>query len=256
MFLFALFPVVLPAVAIVVAVTAVIGASKKDRERSEVWARWAAARGWGYLPMWPQMTRAHVGGPFGRGGSRRADRGFWGNFDRVPVFGFRYRYTVSNGKSSQTYTFLVAGVRFPGTNFPSLSLKRESGILFGRDKDLQFENQQFNETWHVKSASPRFAHDVMHPRAMEYFMGPLPYFEQLWFSGDTLFASVKGDPDPLHVDAHLRMLTKFVSLLPAHMLRELRAQRFTPDLSGPGVRLEEQQRRMRHLEVRWAHPRR
>lgn len=179
------------------------------------------------------MARAHGGGPFGRGGSRRADRGFWGTFDQVPVFGFRYRYTTSSGKSTQTHHFLVTGIRFPGARFPPMSLAYESSVLFGRNKDFQFENQQFNETWHVKSASPRFAHDVLHPRAMEYLLGPVPPFHQLWFSGDAVFASITGDPDPL---------------------RELRAKGFEVDNSGPGVSLAVQRRRMQHLATRWARP--
>ncbi|MEO7588485.1 MAG: hypothetical protein ABIS84_10725 [Arachnia sp.] len=239
-----MFPFVLFPVMIAIAVVVGVGASRKDKERSDVWMRWAAARDWGFLAEWPQMVGSFTGGPFGRGSARRADRGFWGTFDGVPAFGFRYRYTTSSGKSSQTHTFLVAGIRFPGADFPPMSLSRENGVLFGRDKDLQFENQQFNETWHVTSPSPRFAHDVLHPRAMEYLMGPTPPFDQLWFCGDVMFAHVPGDPDPTIADGLLRLLTDFVDLLPSHLLREVGAQDCDVDDSGPGVSLAEQRRRM------------
>lgn len=255
MFLLALFPFAFITSMAAAAIGFTIHMSRKDRERSDVWARWATARDWGFTATWPQMVQAFTGGPFKRGSSRRADRGFWGTFDRVPVFGFRYRYTVSSGKSSQTYRFLVGGIRFPGATFPPMALTYESSILFGRDRDLQFENQQFNEKWHVKSPSARFAHDVLHPRAMEHLMGPVPPFGQLWFSGDTMLASISGDPDPLRIDAHLRMMTQFASLLPTHLLREVGTQTFDVDESGPGVTLAEQQRRMEALAARQVHSR-
>ncbi|RMB61976.1 hypothetical protein [Tessaracoccus antarcticus] len=240
-------------VMIAVSVVVAVSASRKDRERNDVWQRWAAAREWGYAPTWPQVVGAFTGGPFGRGSLRRADRGFWGTFDGVPVFGFRYRYTVSSGKTSHTYPLLLAGIRFPGAAFPPMELIHEGDLLFGRDKDLQFENQQFNETWNVTSPSARFAHDVLHPRAMEYLMGPMIPFKHLWFCGDVLFVSVSGDPAPTMADGLLRLMTDFVDLLPSHLLREVGATDPQVDDSGPGVSVEEQQRRMADIAAQQAY---
>ncbi len=242
-----MFPLVVVPLVLVAAGVLAANLATRDRERSAVWQRWVHARNWEHLSSWPSMVNAHQGGPFGKGGRRRADRGFIGTFDRLPVFGFRYRYTVSSGKSSQTYSFLVCGVRFPGAAFPPLRILHESGIIFGRDKDLQFENVQFNEYWHVKSPSPRFAHDVLHPRTMEYLMGPLPRFGELWFDRDVMFAVIPGDPAPGMVDALLRTLTGFSALLRPHLLREVGTAARDVDSSGPGVSLAEQERRMAQL---------
>ena len=236
---FLFFPVI-----VAVVVGAIASASRNDRQRSDVWAMWAAARGWGYTRDWPQMATSHSGGPFNKGGGRRADRGFWGTFDKVPMFGFRYRYTVSSGKSSQTFPFLIAGIQFPGGFFPDMSVARESNYLFGRHNDLQFENQQFNDAWRVKSTSARFAHDVLHPRAMEFLMRQPCRFDQLWFSRDVLFVCISGDPHPEAADGLMRLLSDFIDLLPSHLLHEVRATDREVDESGPGVSLAEQRRRM------------
>ena len=230
---------------IVAAILIGIGSDRRDRARSAVWQRWVRARNWQYVPDWTTIAEEYDGGVFHRGRQRRADRGFLGTFDALPVFGFRYRYTVSSGKSRRTVTHRVCGVRFPGAHFPPLRILRESGVLFSRD--LQFENVQFNQCWHVKSPSPRFAHDVLHPRAMEYLMGPLPQFGELWFSKDAVFMAVSGDPAPALVDAHLRMLTGFADHLRPHVLEEVGSLHRQVDDSGPGVSLAEQDRRMRLL---------
>lgn len=238
---------VIPMMFIVAGVIAV-SRTRQDKHLNAVWRRWSQARSWQYLPVWESMVNAYAGGPFNKGGRRRADRGFMGTFDGLPVLGFRYRYTVSTGKSSSTYTHRICGVRFPGAHFPPLRILRESGVLFGRD--LQFENVSFNEYWHVKSPSPRFAHDVLHARAMEYLMGPLPAFVEIWFSHDVMFVSVHGDPAPALVDTHLRMLTGFADQLRRHVLEEVGTAHRVVDGSGPGVSLAEQERRIMLLEQR------
>lgn len=251
----------IPLIALVPVAGAVAGAvawvskmSKRERERNRVWASWAHARQWGYTAAWPQMVHQFRQGPFGRGTSRIADRGFWGRFDNIDVFGFRYRYTVSSGKSSTTTYQVVTGMQFPGANFPPFELSREGLFNFGADVD--FENADFNERWRVSSPSARFAHDVINPLAMQLLMGPLPPFHQLWFEGDALLVSAVGDPDPLQVDAQLRMLTRFAGLLPHFLLEEVGGDAVHPDLSGPRVSMAEQRRRMVNWQRRTAAQRR
>ncbi len=243
-----MFPLIFMPLMLIVAGVIAVSRGRQDKHLNTVWRRWSQARNWHYLPVWEAMVDAHTGGPFHKGGRRRADRGFMGTFDGLPVFGFRYRYTVSSGKSSHTHTHRIFGVRFPGAHFPPLRILRESGVLFGRD--LQFENVQFNEYWHVKSPSPRFAHDVLHASAMEYLMGPLPAFVEIWFSHDVMFVSVHGDPAPVLVDAYLRLLTDFSDQLRRHVLEEVGATDRVVDGSGPGVSFAEQERRMLLLEQR------
>ncbi|GAB3813384.1 hypothetical protein GCM10028820_08030 [Tessaracoccus terricola] len=261
-------PLILPLLAPLLAVAPVAGVvagavaltkhmGKRARERDRVWASWAHARQWGYAPQWPQMAHQFQRPPFGRGRNRTADRGFWGRFDNIEVFGFRYRYTVKSGDSSTTIVQLVTGTRFPGADFPPFTLSREG--MFNLGNDVEFENADFNQRWRVDSPSARFAHDVVHPRTMQLLMGPVPPFQQLWFERDALMVSTLGDPGPLQVDAQLRMMTRFAGLLPSFLLREVGGDPVRTDLSGPRVSMAEQQRRMvnwqrRDAEQRAAQP--
>lgn len=242
-----LLPILIPlALPIGLGLALVAYQKRRQSDRDRLWAGWAAARNWGYTPSWPAMVHRFRHHPFGMGSSRTASRGFWGRFDNVDVFGFNYRYMTSNGKSTTTVEHLVAGVRFPGARFPQLTIARQGTIFMG-GRDIQLENEAFNKAWYVNGPSKRFGHDIMHPRAMHFLMGPVPPFTRMWFDGDVLFASLLGDPDPIRTDAHLRMLAQFAGLIPDFTLRELGAAGgVTPDLSGPGVPLGEQQRRMHH----------
>lgn len=243
----------MPLVALIGAGAYLVGRLRDhERERSRVWASWAHARGWGYRHTWPELVHQFRDRPFGRGTNRVADRGFWGRFDGVDVFGFRYGYTVSTGKSSTRIHAVITGLRFPGARFPPLQVTREGPFPLG--SDVQFENEAFNRAWRVTSPAPRFAHDVVNPRVMHLLLGPLPPFDRLWFEGDALLVASLGDPDPLHVDAQLRMMTRLAGLLPAFLLREVGGRPVTTDLSGPRVSLVEQQRRMLQWRRRVAPP--
>ncbi|GAB3822093.1 hypothetical protein GCM10028820_31710 [Tessaracoccus terricola] len=60
------------------------------------------------------------------------------------------------------------------TTFPFHELSFNWG-MFG--KKLSFESTAFNDAFKVRSPSARFAHDVVHPRQMEYFLRsrPVPF---------------------------------------------------------------------------------
>ncbi|MGA4670237.1 hypothetical protein ACPCG0_10665 [Propionibacteriaceae bacterium Y1923] len=214
---------------------------RQQRQLDSLWAGWARARGWGYREQWPQMVDRFKGPPFGTGSQRKANRGFWGRFDNVDVFGFQYSYLVQSGKNSHTVQQQVCGVRFPGAKFPPVRVTPET--LFNAGKDIDFENHAFNAFFHVTSPSPRFAHDVLHPRAIELLMRTSPA-SVLWLEGDALLSSITGERTPAQVDAQLRQLTEFAGLLPNFLLNLVGGVPVSPDLSGPGVSHEEQHRRM------------
>lgn len=220
---------------------------QQKQDRDSVWARWAHARGWRYRQQWPEMVHRFALRPFGVGSGRRAERGFWGRFDNVEVFGFHYTYVVRSGDNTQVVQQFITGTRFPGAFFPPVRVMPES--LFNPGEDIQFENAAFNAMFHITGPSKRFAHDVLHPRAIELLMRTPPA-SVLWLEGDVLLSSVVGDPDPLRIDAQLRQLTEFAGLLPNFLLKEVGGRPVNPDLSGPGVSQEEQHRRMLALQPR------
>lgn len=175
------------------------------------------------------MFRGH---PFGRGSSRRASLGFRGNFDGLPAGGFRYQYTVKSGKNSTTYTFTILFVRVPGARFPRMDFQQENWGTRTFSRDIQFEDAEFNRMWHVTSESARFAHDVIHPRMMEFMKRERPS-GSFSFQGDYLVAAVKNTVQPEAVDSYLRFLSQVVGRLPRFVLDEVGAQTVVVNRNGP-----------------------
>lgn len=98
-----------------------------------------------------------------------------GTNDGLPVEGFEHHwkttrtetYTDSQGRT-QTRTVtdhhseVVCAVTVP-FRFMDLSVNGK-----GRGQKVQFESEQFNDRFKVKTAHPKFAYDVIHPRTMEW----------------------------------------------------------------------------------------
>lgn len=110
---------------------------------------------------------------FQQGHSRCAPNIMNGTHAGRSVSCFDYQYTVGSGKNSHTYYFLCALVPTP-VPFARLCVRPESvadrvfGFLGARD--LQLESDEFNRRFHIECDYPRFAFDVLHPRAMEMLL--------------------------------------------------------------------------------------
>jgi len=104
-----------------------------------------------------------------------------GSNDGLPVEGLVHRWktrrtehhTDSEGRShTRTVTDhhdeTVAAVTLP-VAFPLLSLDAGRG-----GERVRFESEEFNDRFDVRTTSPRFAHDVIHPRTMEFLMAVPP----------------------------------------------------------------------------------
>lgn len=203
------------------------------------WSGWAHARGWEFIPKWQGIIEVFRGHPFGRGSSRRASLGFRGNFDGLPAGGFRYQYTVKSGKNSTTYTFTILFVRVPGARFPRLDFQPENWATRTFGRDIQFEDAEFNRLWHVKSDTARFAHDVIHPRMMEFLKREMPS-GSFWFQGDYLVCAIKNVVQPEGIDPYLRFMSQIVGRLPRFVLDEVGAQAVVVNRSGPSPVVSQQ----------------
>ncbi len=187
----------------------------------ERWRSWVTSRRWEFLQSWPGMVRLFRGGPFGVGSGRRASLGFWGTFDGQSAGGFRYQYTTGSGKNRTTHHRQVLFVQIPGARFPRLELARETLLTRAFVRDVQFEDAEFNRMWDVRGGDPKFTHDVVHPRMMEFLKRlEIPEMETLWFEDDCLLVSVHGYLAPDVVDGYLRMLTRSLSHLPPFVLNQ------------------------------------
>lgn len=236
----------------VLVVAAIAFGLRHRAKQKRMWRNWAVARNWGSHDTWPGILEYYRKGELmpSRGGT--ASYGYEGVFDGQAVAGFEYRYTTGSGKNRSTTYKHISMVRIPGAQFPGLTLCREtfmSRLLGGRD--IQFEDNEFNKNWFVKGDVPRFAHDVVHPRVMQWLNSrAVPPMSMLWFDRDAIILSSTRATKPDLVDFNLRFLTSLTATVPRHVWEDLGVR--VPPLvtdEGPGVPLSEQQRRIASYNV-------
>lgn len=172
-----------PLIFVLVVVLVVVGAYyawEAEKKRRAAFASFAAAKGWGYSPDDPHGLDGRWDCfPFDRGHSRQATNVITGTADGgLPMVAFDYRYkettTDSKGNSSTTtYRFAVCVVRLP-CQLPDLYVGNENfltriGSAIGIE-DIEFESDDFNRAFRVKSDNPKFASDLLHPRMMELLL--------------------------------------------------------------------------------------
>ncbi len=104
-----------------------------------------------------------------------------GHNDGLPIEAFVHRwktqrtetYTDSEGRVqtrtvTDSHSEILTAVSLPFT-FPLLSV----GGGWGGEK-VRFESEEFNDRFKVRTDSPKFAYDVIHPRTMEFLMAVRP----------------------------------------------------------------------------------
>jgi hypothetical protein len=153
-------------------------AQAKKKRREQIGA-FAARHGFQLLPEEPGgcLTGGLFGGglsgvggrliqmfdgfqPFGVGDSRRADVIVIGEAGPRTFYFFEYQYSTGSGKNRTTHHHGIAAVRVP-MMFKKLSLRPEGvfdriGAVFGFD-DIQFESEEFNRQYSVRSADQKFS---------------------------------------------------------------------------------------------------
>lgn len=99
--------------------------------------------------------------------------------------------------------------------WPQLSVG-EGGFWKAGEK-IRLESEAFNDTFHVRTADPRFAYDVLHPRQMEYLMAVHPpHFE---VAGSTL--RVRSHHDEHWIAATAGQLEGFLARVPSWVWKNL-----------------------------------
>lgn len=153
---------------------------QQEQKRRAALASFAAAKGWTFAIADPYgLDQRWQGLPFGRGDDRDASDVFTGTAPNGnPLLAFDYKYvehsTDSKGnRTSTTYRFAVCVVRLP-CQLPALHVGKENmltriGSAVGI-ADIEFESEDFNRAFRVKCDDPKFASDVLHPRAMEMLL--------------------------------------------------------------------------------------
>lgn len=153
---------------------------KQEQKRKAELASFAAAKGWTFAGVDPyQLDERWRSSPFGRGDSRKASNVFTGlTPNGYPLLAFDYKYTEERtdskgGHSSTTYRFAVCVIQLP-CQLPGLHVGKENmltriGSVVGF-ADIEFESEDFNRAFRVQCDDPKFASDVLHPRAMEMLL--------------------------------------------------------------------------------------
>ena len=148
-----------------------VAATKRRKRMSEV----AARHGLSFSAKDPfRMPDALPLAFFERGHSRKVSNVMYG---RSPEGGdkraFDYQYTTGSGKNRHVHTF-SCGLISTGAAWPQLTLGPEG--FFDRvldvigSADIEFESEEFNRAWEVRSADPRFASAMIDPEMMLFLL--------------------------------------------------------------------------------------
>ena len=193
-------------------------AARKKRERL---AAFAASIGWTYESSAPQLVGRWRGQPFNLGDSKRASHLMAGTHRGRHAAAFEYQYSTGSGKSRSTTVLTVTMLALP-TYLPDLEITNEGlgariAKVFG-GQDIQFESEEFNRRWRVEAAVRKTAHDIVHPRFMEFMVaGPS---DPLRFEGTDVWTWHLGGISVVPLHERLDRLARAVDLIPRHVWQD------------------------------------
>lgn len=191
-----------------------------DKQRREMWQ--AAARRYGFTyrrdDPYRIPDRYATFALFQAGHSRTASNCLEGAYQDVTVLLFDYRYKTGSGKNESTHS-LSALMAQVGIACPYLLIRPETffdkiGDLLGF-ADIDFEYEEFNRRFHVKSQDKRFAYDICHSGMMDFL---LRHEKLTWeVSGDRLLLYGLGTFDPQEIEYCLDTAVGFLSHIPEYL---------------------------------------
>ena len=165
-----------------------LAVAKRRRRMSEV----AASHGLAFSAKDPfRMVVTLPLDFFDHGHSRKVSNVMYARTpDGRDVRAFDYEYTTGSRKNRHVY-YHSCGLISTGAEWPRLTLGPEG--FFERVRDviggagIQFESEEFNRTWEVRSADPRFAAAMIDPEMMLFLMEKAEgAFNFEFISGDSL----------------------------------------------------------------------
>ena len=204
----------------VLSLALVVGGIYADRRRQEAVRAWATSAGWTYHGVDATLVHRWRGTPFGVGNTRRATEVVSGPVGGRHAISFKYQYVTGSGKNRTRHTRHVVAVFLPKL-LPVLELTPD-GIAAKLVKalggqDIRFESEAFNRAWRVSSEDPRFAHDIVTPRAMERLLLPDVAGTCIRFAGDAVITWSSGRPKVENIVARAAILDSLVDAIPAYV---------------------------------------
>lgn len=201
---------------LIIGVVAYFGWRARQKKIAEYRA-WAARYGFGYEPRDDSVAGLSSESPFGIGRARQGIDVFRGKYKNLHIVFFQYDYTTGSGKNSTTHSNQVVAIGLP-TARPLLDIGLENAFSRRFQKDIDFENQRFNDTFRVKSPNRRFAFDVIHPRVMEWMLADQRALSYPWrFEGPWLMTFRPGKLNLQEVFFYADFLIDVYAQVPRHV---------------------------------------
>jgi hypothetical protein len=211
----AVLSLLIPVALVAAVIWLVIWSSRRRRAAALERAAQVAAVGWALVPPNPWLVQV-AENMFPASGD--VGMTYAGEFRGRGLCVFDYTYVTSNGKTQQRHTVHVVALNLP-VALPPFTLMHESGLrraFMGRD--LELENQGFNDRFRIECPDDRYASAVMHPRMMECVQHN-PGLE--WQIAGNALVSWGHDgfavPDVL---ARLEAMGQLIDLIPPFVLRD------------------------------------
>lgn len=162
--------------AAVVIIGAVAYYTKKKRR--EGFAAFASKYGFVYTRQEPPGLLAYDFPLFHKGDGRGAENGIVGTWKDMAFKAADYWYytetTDSNGNRSKSYSRFSVAVTELDAWLPDLAVYRENVFTSLADKlglkDIDFESEEFNRAFQVKSKNRKFAFELIDPRMMKWLL--------------------------------------------------------------------------------------
>lgn len=207
---------------------------RRGKKRQALLAAWAEARNWQHAKTDYSLRQRWNSTPFtaGPGNSPRVADVMWGpvtasNGQVRQAMTFYFSYTVTSGsgdnRSSTTYHHHVTCIFFH-LKTPLLEVTRENfGTKFTKffgAQDIQFESEEFNKAWRIQADNLKFAHDVLHPRMMEYLMTLVSSGLSFVLPGDCVMVFNKDVLKMSAVDPMIAVCNRIMDQIPAHVYED------------------------------------
>ncbi|HVL80843.1 MAG TPA: DUF3137 domain-containing protein [Actinomycetota bacterium] len=171
-------PAILFVLFAIVAVAFGIWSWMREQQRREAWFLAANQLGFEYSREDPFSIVRMPFSLFRKGDGRGAENVAWGRWKDLDVRVFDYWYytesTDSKGNTSRSYSRFTCAMTPVPDAWPHLSVTRETVLSrlgdFVGFRDIQFESDEFNRCFQVKSSDPRFASYLIDPRMMQWLL--------------------------------------------------------------------------------------
>ncbi|CAN5350729.1 hypothetical protein BH11ACT8_BH11ACT8_15760 [soil metagenome] len=217
-----------PIAAVAIIVVAIVRSSASRKQRTTDLATYAAYREWRFSADGTGLESRFTGDPFGRGSRRRASNVIEGRFEGRPFLAFDYTYETGSGDdhTSHACSVLTMYLGDLGGPIPLLQVSPQGSVgrffsrIFGND--FVVGDPPFDDAFLVRTDTPAFATDVLHP-GMRALLAS--YLDRGWrFQGDSMLMFRSGRHTPQEIDAVLASMRTIVDQVPAHVWSRLRGE--------------------------------